>query len=179
MDMSKLQHRMNTLQLRDWQKKAVNEWLAREKNERGIWNGTIAAVTGSGKTRAAIAIVYQWLAYRKDNLWRVIITVPTKRLLNQWYDVMREWGFDNVGRFGGGYKNRDAKVIVTTANSARKLRNSTPGTLLIVDECHRFATKSNSSIFTNIKHEGILGLSATPDRMDGKDILTYYLTIRL
>jgi superfamily II DNA or RNA helicase len=173
MDMKELQRRMSSLQLRDWQQEAVNEWLKRDKNSAGIWDGTIAAVTGSGKTRAAIALVYQWLAYRKDQMWRVVICVPTKRLLNQWYDEMRAWGFTDVARYGGGYHNRTARVLVTTANSARKLRNSTAGTFLIVDECHRFATNSNKSVFTNIRHEAVLGLSATPSRIDGKNILNH------
>ena len=150
-----------------WQSKAIQAW------EDADQRGTVMAPTGSGKTRVATTIISDWRrnALEKQEGYGIVVVVPTVRLMKQWYDVMtNELMMDRVGRYGGGHLDRHLSVLVAVVNSARKLYFSSPNTLLICDEAHRMATERNRVIFSNMTHDAVLGLSATPDRADGKDV---------
>ena len=174
---------LKTLNLYDWQRQAqANWWNAPVTNiemsgdsiiQRKM--GTIAAITGAGKTRAAIAIIVKWIVHRiaEKKMWSLIVVAPTVRLMHQWHGLLNAHGFDNVGRYGDGHKDITAKVLVCTINSAVKLRRSNDGCLIVVDECHRMATDKNSALFLHNKHAAVLGLSATPERADGLNVLKW------
>lgn len=82
-----------------------------------------------------------------------IIIVPTDNLKTQWEDKVRQ----------GKYKNIRVFVVNGITINETKLEC----TLLILDEAHRYASDIFSRVF-NIKHQFLLNLTATIDRLDGK-----------
>ena len=171
-----------SLSLYVWQLAAFKAWLHRPVDVTEIngmpflrRRGTVAAVTGSGKTRVAIAACVHWAWKREQEgrPWSILWVAPTVKLMEQTRAVLTSHGFDNVGQYGNRRKDIGAKVLVSTVQSARKLNRSNEGCLVIVDECHRMATEKNSTIFSNNAHEAVMGLSATPDRADGLSVLQW------
>ena len=53
------------------------------------------------------------------------------------------------------------------------IKNKYECDLLVLDECHRYASELNQQVFTRVKYKYILGLSATMERLDGKHELLY------
>ena len=48
---------------------------------------------------------------------------------------------------------------------------------IIVDECHHAAAKTYKKIFSYFKAKFILGLTATPERSDGEDMLNLFQNV--
>ena len=163
----------------DWQIEATNQW--NENDNSGI----VAAVTGSGKTIMAMYAVSDYINKHPDAIISVI--VPTKVLMYQWAETFAEilgLGEDIIGLRGDGFKDSfkiGKRVLVTIIDSARQgvleadvntLPDSVPH-LLIADECHRYGGEANRTVF-NTRHDGILGLSATPpadeEEVDGDEL---------
>jgi superfamily II DNA or RNA helicase len=124
---------LDALELRDWQAAALAAWSS---DGRGV----VEAVTGSGKTRLALAAVR--LVVERGGV--VLVLVPTLGLLDQWVrELATVVPRGRVGRLGGGRADdlEDHPVLVATPQSAATLPISPPhGTtgLLVADEAHRF-----------------------------------------
>ena len=182
--------------LRQWQAEAYEEWK-RSKHaqvydyevtwnaEDGFWHkkplhkmvqgGTVAVVTGGGKTTLGHMVMFDWL--RENPQRQVVVAVPSKRLMHQWHDDLTEMGVGGIVRWGGGSRRYPgtAKVIIGIVNSLRKWDTSKHDSgdrerLLLIDECHRIGSDKNAEIPVRIQHDAILGLSATPKRSDGKSV---------
>ncbi len=105
-----------------------------------------------------------------------LITVPTLDLMHQWYANL-EAAFPDVpiGLLGGGSKD-ETRVLVSTYDSAaiyaEKLGNLFG--LVIFDECHHLPSDFLRSIAEFSIAPYRLGLTATPERTDGKhqDLVT-------
>ena len=99
-----------------------------------------------------------------------LILVPTLDLMHQWYAQM-ETAFPDVeiGLLGGGSRDR-SPILVSTYNSAaihaEALGNQYA--LLIFDECHHLPTDFYRVIAEYAIAPYRLGLTATPDRTDGR-----------
>lgn len=122
------------LELRDWQIDAFVSWAAAD------CRGVVEAVTGTGKTRLAIAAVRACLARGG----RALVLVPTLDLMEQWVAGLRQHvpGV-RVGRLGGGGDAdlHERHVVVATPHSAAGLPIEPPAGgpgLLVADEAHRY-----------------------------------------
>jgi len=144
-----------------WQREALARWS--DRGGRGI----IDAVTGSGKTRLAVAAIDDHL--RAGG--KAVVLVPTIVLLHQWVAVLADaLPHVAIGRVGDGFDDRleHCEVVVAVIASARNrafLLKGVPG-LLVVDECHRSASERNQEALDD-RFTKRLGLSATHERMDG------------
>jgi superfamily II DNA or RNA helicase len=124
---------LDALDLRDWQAAALAAWSAPGR-------GVVEAVTGSGKTRLALAAVR--LVVERGGV--ALVLVPTLGLQDQWVRELRPIVPDGrIGRLGGGRADDldDHAVLVATPQSAAGLPieppHGVPG-LLVADEAHRF-----------------------------------------
>src|SRR5262249_5361480 len=90
--------------LRPYQAAALDAWA------RARHRGVVVLPTGSGKTRLALA------AMARTGL-RTLCLVPTRALLEQWAEVIRESYDGVVGRFGDG-ERQEEPITVTTFESA-------------------------------------------------------------
>tara|TARA_Y100001960_G_scaffold314707_1_gene379298 strand:- start:800 stop:1930 length:1131 start_codon:yes stop_codon:yes gene_type:complete len=135
---------------------------------RGSHTGVVKVVTGGGKTIFALFCIEEYLTKYPNT--RVIITVPTVALMDQWFVEiigLTSLSEDEISLHGGGHRSQDyGKICLMVMNTARTLSLEArrgQRTLLIVDECHRSASKENRKAI-DIAANATLGLSATPER---------------
>jgi len=161
---------LDALELRDWQVSALAAWSAEGR-------GVVEAVTGSGKTRLALAAVR--LVVERGGV--VLVLVPTLGLLDQWVrELATVVPRGRVGRLGGGHADdlEDLPVLVATPQSAAALPISPPhGTtgLLVADEAHRFGAPTWAGALKDT-FSLRLALTATFEREDDGlvDVLAPY-----
>ena len=149
------------VEAREWQRKALIEWL---KEMRGV----ASVVTGGGKTIFSFLCIQEF--WKKFEDGRVIILVPTITLLDQWYVSLQEdFGVpaNEIACFSSQEKEKKPRAVnVLVINSGRHLvRKLATGqrVFLIVDECHRAGSPENAKALQG-EFSASLGLSATPQR---------------
>ncbi|TVQ12643.1 MAG: DEAD/DEAH box helicase [Leptolyngbya sp. DLM2.Bin27] len=139
------------------QQEALQAWVDQR------WRGVVVLPTASGKTYLAQMAMQ---ATPRPTL----ITVPTLDLMHQWYaHLTAAFPKVEVGLLGGGSKDR-TPILVATYDSAA-IHAETLGNqyaLLICDECHHLPSDFNRVIAEYSIAPYRLGLTATPDRADGR-----------
>ncbi len=125
--------------------------------------GVVVLPTAAGKTYLA------QLAMESTPRTTLVI-VPTLDLMHQWY-AQTEAAFPDieVGLLGGGSRDR-TPILIATYDSAA-IHAETLGNqyaLLIFDECHHLPTDFYRAIAECAIAPYRLGLTATPDRADGR-----------
>lgn len=137
------------------QQESVTKWL------KAKGHASVVAGTGVGKTFIAIKAI-QRMRKRYPEL-SVLVLVPTSALYTQWIEKLTE---NDV------LKNTIVQVMMGA--SQRKYECD----LLIIDECHRINSEVLSNVFNVVKYKAILGLTATFERLDGRDrILAKYAPV--
>ncbi len=141
------------------QAEALQAWIAAGRQ------GVVVLPTAAGKTYLAQMAMQ---ATPRSTL----ITVPTLDLMHQWYaHLLAAFPDAEVGLLGGGSRDRTA-ILVATYDSAA-IHAETLGNrygLLICDECHHLPSDFNRVIAEYAIAPYRLGLTATPDRSDGRHV---------
>ena len=152
--------RLADLALRDWQVEALVAWSA-------TCRGVVEAVTGTGKTRLALAAI----AVVADRGGRSLVLVPTLELQEQWLRELRaSLPSARLGRLGGGGDDdlHGCEVVVATPHSAASvpidLPRGVPG-LLVADEAHRYGSTHWADALGEV-FDLRLALTATYERGD-------------
>lgn len=179
-----------------WQQEAFEVWQQKENN----YHGTFSVCTGAGKTYFALYSIQQLVESGYD--LRVSIVVPSKAIMQQWYNILIERfhvGPNEIGRKGDGHKSlwNDKKFIIYISNTAqkqiasdtlaleefRKIKEENFYHYYLMDECHHYATDNSLQMLDGLTELGFrdngvdyfaMGLSATPDRTDKKEDNLYY-----
>jgi superfamily II DNA or RNA helicase len=127
--------------------------------------GVVVLPTGTGKTHLAV------LAIQRAGRPTLVIT-PTIDLLNQWYNELLSAFEVPVGLLGGGYYDFQP-LTVTTYDSAYIYleRWGNRFGLLVFDECHHLPGPTYLSAAVGSIAPYRLGLTATPERADGQEVL--------
>jgi len=138
--------------------KAVDR-TARQEECRRKWIknkcvGTIVGATGFGKTRIGLNCAETIVKHYPN--FRILVVVPTDTLQKQWKKQLDERGLG---------LNCDVMVINTAVKQQRQYH------MIILDEVHRYASDVFSLVFKQVGYKYILGLTATFERLDGKEIL--------
>ena len=136
---------------------------------RGHRAGLVVLATGLGKT---------WLAAfhaRETGAHRVLFVAHREEILRQSRDVFRKVmpGCD-AGLFTGNERTPDADVVFASVQSlGRSLSRWSPDhfELIVIDEFHHAAAPTYRRIIEHFRPQFLLGLTATPERMDGADLL--------
>ncbi|MEH1830931.1 MAG: DEAD/DEAH box helicase family protein [Nostoc sp.] len=125
--------------------------------------GVVVLPTAAGKTYLAQMAM-------QSTPRTTLIVVPTLDLMHQWYaHLVAAFPDAEVGLLGGGSRDRTA-ILVATYDSAA-IHAETLGNqyaLIVFDECHHLPTDFNRVIAEYAIAPYRLGLSATPERTDGK-----------
>jgi superfamily II DNA or RNA helicase len=138
---------------------ALDSWW--HKGRRGV----VVLPTGTGKTHLAV------LAIQRTGRPTLVIT-PTIDLLNQWYGELLSAFEVPIGLLGGGYYDIQA-LTVTTYDSAYLYleRWGNRFGLLVFDECHHLPGPTYLTAAVGSIAPFRLGLTATPERADGQEVL--------
>ena len=125
--------------------------------------GVVVLPTAAGKTYLAQLAMQ---ATPRSTL----IVVPTLDLMHQWYaHLVAAFPDAEIGLLGGGARDK-TQILVATYDSAA-IHAEALGSryaLLIFDECHHLPTEFYRVIAEYAIAPYRLGLTATPDRSDGK-----------
>jgi superfamily II DNA or RNA helicase len=139
------------------QSEALEGW--QQANKQGV----VVLPTAAGKTY--LAQLAMQITARST-----LIVVPTLDLMHQWYaHLVAAFPDVEVGLLGGGSKDRAALLVATYDSAA--INAETLGDrygLLVFDECHHLPTDFNRVIAEYSIAPYRLGLTATPDRTDGR-----------
>ncbi|MGN6360269.1 MAG: DEAD/DEAH box helicase [Thermomicrobiales bacterium] len=147
-----------TLAPRIYQSEALASWLRQEGR------GVVVLPTGAGKTVVALLAIARLAV-------RTIVVVPTIELLTQWRAAIADrLGLpeDAVGVVGGGKRTIRDITVITFDSAAMRHRRLDGFGLLIVDEAHHLPADHYRAIVEKVKAPYRLGLSATPERLDGR-----------
>jgi superfamily II DNA or RNA helicase len=141
--------------LRDYQKKALDNWAKAAKR------GCVVLPTGAGKTVIGVK------AIEMVNSASIII-VPTIDLMDQWTSVLSKYfPYIKIGNLGGG--SDDIQAITVSTYDSAYIRASNLGNkyaLIIFDELHHLAAPGYRSIAERFASPFRLGLTATIERED-------------
>lgn len=143
---------------RPYQTEAIAAWRAAKGR------GVVVLPTGAGKTHVATMAIDE---RRRSTL----IVAPTLDLVRQWYDLLRATFGVPIGVIGGG--EHDVQPITVTTYDSAYLQVEHLGArfgMLVFDECHHLpgATYSLSARLSLAPFR--LGLTATPERTDGREL---------
>ena len=114
--------------------------------------GSLCWATGVGKTRGGIIAIRRFLNKNPGRM--VLVVVPSDPIKDQW---VRELAV------------RELKASVITMYMAA--RQEYKCDMLVIDEIHKTPSNTLVKLFDNIKYKIILGLTATFNRLDGRDAI--------
>ena len=148
-----------------------------DERRGGIAKHLIIAATGTGKTMLA-AFDYRRVARQRfdTNRPKLLFIAHREEILKQALDTFRHVLRD--GDFGdllvGGHEPAQSRHIFCSVQSwnARGLDKLVPDHFdyVVFDEAHHAAADSYQKILDHVRPGVLLGLTATPERGDGKDI---------
>ncbi|MDD4253069.1 MAG: DUF3427 domain-containing protein [Methanoculleus horonobensis] len=160
--------------------KEILERLKAERELHNNYRNLIVAATGTGKTVIS-AFDYKSLVQRPGEYPRLLFVAHREEILKQSLQVFR--GILKDQNFGdllvGGSEPAQIEHLFTSIQSlnSRNLPKITPPDyydMIIVDEFHHAAAPSYQRLLTYYTPKILLGLTATPERMDNLDILEYF-----
>lgn len=135
--------------------------------ELGETRAVVIAAPGVGKTflaafdaEAAGAERVLFLSHRLEHL------TQAKKTFEQVFGTRR-----TTGLVYGELKQTQAEFVFGTVQSANALE-STAFDYVVVDEFHHAAAPTYRALLSKIKPQFLLGLTATPERQDGHDVLS-------
>lgn len=137
-------------------------------------NVLACAATGSGKTVVALRTAAE-LGFR------TLVLVHTEELRDQWIlEIQEKLGIprERIGILQRDKCEIEGKDIVIGMLQTQKRREydewvyNAFGTI-IVDECHKIATEYFSDVLPKFNARYRIGLSATPNRKDGADVVLF------
>ncbi len=132
----------------------------------GIKSVLLQSSTGSGKTVIAAYMIS--VAAERGNT--VYFIAHRDYLLSQTSDTLRAFGVPH-GIISPAYnQTKDPVQVASVMTIIRRLDKLKPGDLLIVDEAHRSMAASHRKIIEAWPKARVVGLTATPQRLDGKPL---------
>lgn len=161
-----------TIELRDYQQEATEN--LQKMREDGKTIALLYNATGVGKTITAATDA-------KAVGGRILFLVNALKLASQAKETFaKAWPEATLGEYTGSQKDMTQTVIFATVQSISKdLEKFSPTDFdyLIVDECHHAAANTYQKIFTYFHPKFILGLTATPERSDGEDMMELFQNV--
>lgn len=169
-----------SLQPRPFQR-AVLERIAAEREVHDRHRNLVVAATGTGKTVIA-ALDYRRLCAAAGRRLRLLFVAHRREILTKTRDTFRHAMSD--GSFGelyvDGMKPDDWTHVFASVQSLHHvdLESLAPDhfDVLVVDEFHHAHTegKTYARLLRHFQPAELLGLTATPERADGGDILPWF-----
>ena len=139
----------------------------------GAEKALVVASAGSGKTFLA---AFDALNF---NPRRLLYIVHEGSILTKSFETFQKvFGSDrSYGIYNGEYKESDADFVfstnVTMANNLDSFDSHT-WDYIIIDECHHATADTYQKILNYFQPQFLLGITATPERMDGNDVFSLF-----
>ena len=158
---------------------ATLDRLESERVDRGFFRNLVVAPTGTGKTLIA-AFDYARQPFSGSRP-RLLFLAHREELLRQARDrfrhVLRDESFGDL--LGGGEEPASFDHLFATIQSFRsrallESQGAEHWKYAVLDEAHHVAAESYREIVASLRPHILLGLTATPERMDGESILPWF-----
>lgn len=157
----------------------ILEKLEAERNIHGHYKNLVVAATGTGKT---IISAFDYQRFKKDNpRARLLFIAHRKEILEQslmtYRAVLKDPNFGEL--HVGEHKFSTDEHLFMSIQGLNTLDyldviEEDYYDFVVIDEFHHAAAKSYQKLLSRIKPKVLLGLTATPERMDGKNVLEYF-----
>ena len=155
--------------------------LQAEREVRRYTCNLVVAATGTGKTVISALDYKRFRKQNPDKPCRLLFVAHREEILRQslytFRAVLKDANFGEL--FVGNYKPDSIDnlfISIQTFNSQNFTEKTTPEfyDYIVVDEFHHAAAPTYQKLMTYYHPKILLGLTATPERMDGKSILPYF-----
>jgi superfamily II DNA or RNA helicase/HKD family nuclease len=162
----------------DFQKEIL-EKLEAQRMLYGRKRNLLVAATGVGKT---VVSAFDYKRFVQTNHpARLLFVAHREEILKQSRDtfrvILKDLNFGELHVGSNQAQSIDHLFISIQSFNSMKLSENTTAEFydfIIVDEFHHAASPSYQKLLAHYKPKILLGLTATPERMDGKDILCYF-----
>jgi len=159
----------------------ILDQLRAEREVRRYYRNLLVAATGTGKTVIAALDYRRWQKAHPRESNRLLFIAHREEILKQSIHTFR--GVLKDPNFGelwvGAYKaeNPDNLFISVQTMNSQRLWERLPADYydyIVIDETHHAAADSYAEAIDTFRPKVLLGLTATPERMDGKSILRFF-----
>ncbi|GAB3049264.1 DUF3427 domain-containing protein [Virgibacillus ainsalahensis] len=160
--------------------KEMLENLQAEREVFGRNKNLLVAATGVGKT---VISAFDYKKFRKQNgnHSRLLFVAHREEILKQSRDtfraILKDFNFGDLLVGGSNPSSMDHLFVSIQSFNSMKIHERITKDFydfIIVDEFHHAAAKTYQTFLSYFEPKILLGLTATPERMDGKDILSYF-----
>ena len=160
------------IELKEHQQSALEN--LREMRNNGESIALLYHATGTGKTVTAASDA-------KHFGERTLFLAHTRELVSQASITFKEiWPDKRTGMYIAEEKDKDAYIVCASIQSvAQNLEDFSPDEFgyIIIDECHHGTANTYRKILGYFKPKFTLGLTATPERTDGEDLLELFQNV--
>ncbi len=155
--------------------------LSAERKVREYYRNLVVAATGTGKTVISAFDYKRFCNENPSKPNRLLFVAHREEILKQSIDCFR--GILKDANFGdllvGSYEpdKIDHLFISIQSFNAREFDTKTTEDFydyIIIDEFHHTAAPTYQKLLTYYRPKILLGLTATPERMDGKNVIEYF-----
>lgn len=158
--------------LMDHQEEALAGLVKMREENKSI--ALLYHATGTGKTVTAVSDA-------KSVGKRTLFLAHRHELVDQAMNAFRKiWPGVTVGRYEGSTREKDAYVVCGTVQSvAGNLEDFQPDDFgyMVIDECHHGTAETYRKVMSYFRPSFTLGLTATPERADGEDLLEVFQNV--
>lgn len=159
--------------------KEILENLEAERKIFGRYRNLVVAATGVGKT---VISAFDYKRFRDENpRARLLFVAHREEILKKSRDTFRYICKDlNFGELLVGNNKPESIenlfVSIQSLNSSKLIERTSPDfyDYIVIDEVHHGAAQSYKKLLEYYKPKVLLGLTATPERMDGEDITRFF-----
>ncbi len=171
-----------TLEIRPffYQKEILNE-LDAERKIRNNYRNLVVAATGTGKTVISALDYRRFARENPKSPSRLLFVAHRREILQQSLNTFRQVLRDaNFGEMltGNDIPDRLDYLFVSIQSFNSKDLTAKLGRdfydYIVVDEFHHAAASSYQKLLEYFQPKILLGLTATPERMDGRNVLEYF-----
>ncbi len=154
----------------------ILEALERERSSHDRWRNLVIAATGTGKTVVA-AFDFKRFFEQKHKQAKLLFVAHRQEILQQaqatFANVLRDQNFGEllVGQFQANrLEHLFCSVGMLTSRRLWEQVGSGFYDYIVVDEAHHGVASSYRPLFDHFTPQILLGLTATPERMDGDNV---------
>lgn len=159
--------------------KEILENLEAERKIFGRYKNLVVAATGVGKT---VISAFDYKRFKDENpRARLLFVAHREEILKKSRDTFRYICKDlNFGELLVGNNKPESIenlfVSIQSLNSSKLIERTSPDfyDYIVIDEVHHGAAQSYKKLLEYYKPKVLLGLTATPERMDGEDITRFF-----
>ncbi len=148
-----------------------------ERDRHDRHRNLVVAATGTGKTVVA-ALDYRQLVERHGDLSLLFVAHREeilKQSLRTYQAVLRRGDFGEIHGAGRTAEGRHVFAMIQSLQETRVREIAQDAfDVVVVDEFHHAAADSYDRLLDHLQPRELLGLTATPERLDGRDVTEWF-----